>query len=421
MGELGQGDTQLHLRWHSHATTFTAMLSELHNGRTYTDVALVCDGGIVRAHRAVLSLCSPYLASILGTSGDVDAALVLAEVPVQDVLYLVSFIYCGQVDVPQHHIASFLNTAKQLHVLGLEGGDTMVDSPHKSDSSSVSGSESGDETNNDPTTPIVNGTNNNGENEDEEEDDEEEEEDVDMTGQIGNIGIKQEVDLKDEPENMENNAALAEVTTDGRIDLNFYLQQAIQSASMPCPLCKKEFKSQSGLRDHIRLHTGERPFECEFCQMSFARASHLKRHRRMHTGEKPFECRICGKDFSRGDKLKDHLRRHEAEDKLRTIRTQMYSNEESPADGENPVTPLPAVTATPQILTQKSNNTPDQNVGPQVKRPRGRPPKNSVYTSQHQMKAQSGGGGGQHPGQQNYMPQIMGVTSIGECILRPIN
>ena len=25
----------------------------------------------------------------------------------------------------------------------------------------------------------------------------------------------------------------------GRIDLNFYLEQAIQSATMPCPLCKK--------------------------------------------------------------------------------------------------------------------------------------------------------------------------------------
>lgn len=29
------------------------------------------------------------------------------------------------------------------------------------------------------------------------------------------------------------------IGSDGRIDLNFYLQQAIQCASMPCPLCKK--------------------------------------------------------------------------------------------------------------------------------------------------------------------------------------
>lgn len=54
-------DTQLHLRWHSHGLTFIGMLHELHMGRAYTDVSLVCDGGVVRAHRAVLSLSSPYI------------------------------------------------------------------------------------------------------------------------------------------------------------------------------------------------------------------------------------------------------------------------------------------------------------------------------------------------------------------------
>ncbi|MCL4132014.1 UNVERIFIED_CONTAM: hypothetical protein GTU68_022504, partial [Idotea baltica] len=71
-------------------------------------------------------------------------------------------------------------------------------------------------------------------------------------------------DSKDVPFKVEDIKVEDEALDDGRIDLNYYLQQAIQSASMPCPLCKKEFKSQSGLRDHIRLHTGERPFVCDF-------------------------------------------------------------------------------------------------------------------------------------------------------------
>ena len=118
------------------------------------------------------------------------------------------------------------------------------------------------------------------------------------------------------------------IGSDGKIDLEFYLNQAIQSASMPCPLCFKEFRSQSGLRDHIRGHTGERPYICDYCHMTFARLSHLKRHRRMHTGEKPFICPICAKAFSRGDKLKDHKKRHDSEDKLGKIRSQLYKTED---------------------------------------------------------------------------------------------
>ncbi|KAK8729491.1 hypothetical protein OTU49_008501, partial [Cherax quadricarinatus] len=183
-----------------------------------------------------------------------------------------------------------------------------------------------------------------------------------------------------------------------------------------------EFKSQSGLRDHIRLHTGERPFECEFCQMNFARASHLKRHRRMHTGEKPFMCRICGKDFSRGDKLKDHLRRHDAEDKLSKIRKQIYNPEESTQESDSETGQQAGATAPSQVLTAKSSNTtPDTALMPPAKRPRGRPPKNPQAHSQFQQQAMV-----QTPSlllsqNESYVPHMLGVTSIGECILRPIN
>lgn len=70
-------------------------------------------------------ILSLSIAIVLGACPDTDAPLLLPEVPVQDILYLVSFIYRGQVDVHQQHIASFLRTAKHLHVLGLEEGDRV--------------------------------------------------------------------------------------------------------------------------------------------------------------------------------------------------------------------------------------------------------------------------------------------------------
>ena len=56
---------------------------------------------------------------------DGPATLLLPDIPAKDVVYLMSFIYCGQVDVPQTNIASFLNTGKLLQVLGLEQGDRV--------------------------------------------------------------------------------------------------------------------------------------------------------------------------------------------------------------------------------------------------------------------------------------------------------
>ena len=180
MGETCGDAELLHLRWHAHSGTFTGMLQELHHGRAYTDVSLVCDGGVVRAHRAVLSLCSPYLATILVTCAENDdAPLLLPEIPVQDIRYLISFIYKGQVDVPQQSISSFLDTGKHLQVLGLEQGARLVDSPCKSDGCSSSNSSEVDEDSNSNASTQgqdVNSNNNNGEKEEENEEPNEDEE-----------------------------------------------------------------------------------------------------------------------------------------------------------------------------------------------------------------------------------------------------
>lgn len=100
-----------------------------------------------------------------------------------------------------------------------------------------------------------------------------------------------------------------------------------------CHFCKKEFLGGNDLRKHIRIHTDERPFECThcgqkfrqggclknhiasqhgttqtftcyYCEKTFPIKERLRLHMRLHSGEKPYQCEICEKRFARGGQVR---------------------------------------------------------------------------------------------------------------------
>ena len=80
-----------------------------------------------------------------------------------------------------------------------------------------------------------------------------------------------------------------------------------------CSWCIKSFRRRDHLKNHIKVHTGEKSHSCSLCDKSFANYEKLKIHCRIHTGERPHNCSLCDKSFASSEKLKIHCRIHTGE------------------------------------------------------------------------------------------------------------
>lgn len=112
-------DNAFQLKWNNHLQNMYSQLETLYSEQSLVDVSISCTDGILKAHRIVLSACSPYFESIFRDNYCKHPVVILKGVTSQEMQALLKFMYKGSVEVLDADLQSFMYTANELKIRGL--------------------------------------------------------------------------------------------------------------------------------------------------------------------------------------------------------------------------------------------------------------------------------------------------------------
>jgi len=116
---MADDQQQFCLRWNDFQSNMVNSFKHLRDEKSFTDVTLACEGQTCKAHKMVLSACSPYFKSLLEENPSKHPIIILKDVPFAHLQAILEFMYAGEVNVAQDQLPAFLKTAERLKVKGL--------------------------------------------------------------------------------------------------------------------------------------------------------------------------------------------------------------------------------------------------------------------------------------------------------------
>ena len=89
------------------------------------DCTIMCEDSAVRAHKVVLSACSPYFQKIFMDNPGKHPIIVLKDVRCWEMQCILDFMYKGETSVPEPQLTSLIKAAESLKVRGLTSSDQL--------------------------------------------------------------------------------------------------------------------------------------------------------------------------------------------------------------------------------------------------------------------------------------------------------
>ncbi|CAH2247033.1 jg23892 [Pararge aegeria aegeria] len=112
--------SQFALSWESYRTNICTGFSTFQQNGELVDMTLAADGHFVKVHQVLIALASPYLKQLITSVPSQHPVIFLNNVSHTTLSFILEYIYTGEVRVPAENLSAFMESARGLHIRGLE-------------------------------------------------------------------------------------------------------------------------------------------------------------------------------------------------------------------------------------------------------------------------------------------------------------
>ena len=292
------------LTWHSYSDNWREIIRDMMETKDFADVTLVCDDmKQIKAHRNILSACSPLLKNILNIDPqNHHPVLFLRGIMHSEMESILQFIYLGEASFYEGRMNEFIKAVTNLEIRELCKNVSM-DNSEEEDLSNESieepllevlaeyREENGSE-------PILEATHSGNE---------EVSNNVSTLSSSSPIEPELSTELKD-ANSSTFNCTKCEKTFTTKNGLRYHTSSEHDAKKYSCNQCEYQTTHPTKLNYHVKSrHAGG--YACKHCKYKAPSQDALTRHTQsVHEGVK-YDCNQCEYQAPRQDKLTTHIKR----------------------------------------------------------------------------------------------------------------
>ena len=280
-------DSQL---WPKFSDHLTSMMKEMRMNEDFSDVTLVSeDKKLIKAHKNILSACSPFFKEILKTEINSKPIIYLKGIHHFEVESIMQFIYLGEATFYEERMDEFLAVAKSLEIEGFEEFYKTEETMNNEKDEAQNKQEAEDEPQHWKSIQIE-----------------------ELCSAETKVQDEQEDDpLKNKPVTISEASEEKCMQSDQKIKdlaLQKHRYRRREGGNYKCEQCFKTYFSNDSLKNHIRaIHEGL-TYACSQCDYKTPKESNLKVHNRIQHELVRYACNQCDfTEFTRKSDLKIHI------------------------------------------------------------------------------------------------------------------